>query len=166
MVKRAKKAIEEVSARTYYRYLLWFLERHRGHCTEADLEQAVMEYFGSHWTRADKQLINVGQHGTQPKWRNQLAWAKVLAGKRHQLFHTTVGKGKARQTILLAGWLVGLADAAAKRRSGQCMQKKCAGCGAYWPLSAIGCEECGRAFPAPSDKIDLPLDDLVREEKQ
>ena len=162
-MKRTKNIAEEVSVRTYYRYLLWYLEKHRGHCTEADLERAIKEDFGPHWTRADKQLIKVGEHAEQPKWRNQLAWAKVLAGKRHELFQTKVGKGKAKQTILLAGWLVGLAGDAASRRSGQCMQKKCGQCETYSPLSAIWCEQCGKLFPLPNDKVDLSLDDLVKE---
>jgi ribosomal protein L40E len=58
---------------------------------------------------------------------------------------------------------VGLADAAARRASAHCMHKKCRACGAYSPLSAIGCEECGIRFPVPNDKVDLSLEDLLKD---
>ncbi len=159
-IKRKRKPNPDISPRTYYRFLLWFLSQHRGHCTEADLENAVKQYIGPHWKPPDRRMMRVGRIGEQPKWLNSLAWAKVLARKRGELYQCRVGKGK-ENTVLIAGWLVQLSLAGYRRRPGRSMQKRCDDCGGGSPLSAIYCEHCFKSFPGPTAKVDVALEELL-----
>lgn len=75
---------QETSGRSYVQLLMLTLLNNGGVVTNKQLEQAVLRNFGSSFGPDDKRMIRVGRKGYRmTKWRNTLAWAKVMAKKKN-----------------------------------------------------------------------------------
>src|SRR5437588_2495945 len=84
-VKRLSKNVrgEENSARSYFWFLHELLPSVGGVIEHTDLEAAVLKHYGPGFGPDDLRLVGKG-HFRQPKWKNSLAWAKVMARRRWQ----------------------------------------------------------------------------------
>ena len=73
---------EEISPRSYLRFIQLYVRKKGGVVDQADLEIEIERHFGGIWGPDDLRPIrSVGGH-TRPKWKNSLDWAKVMA--RHE----------------------------------------------------------------------------------
>jgi len=96
---------EETSPHSYEQFILLQLHKHHGWMTQAQLEQAVLGNFGRSFGPDDLRLMRVGKSGAkQPKWRNNLAWAKVVLRKLGLILQRTrtVNGVKGTYVVLLA----------------------------------------------------------------
>ena len=69
---------EENSARSYFWFLHELLASVGGVIEQADLEAAVLKHYGPGFGPDDLRMMGKGLFH-QPKWKNSLAWAKVMA---------------------------------------------------------------------------------------
>lgn len=79
-MSRTPKGAEN-SAGGYVWFLGLALERHGGVMTASEIEAEFLRHYERSFGPDDKRLIRVGKHGRQPKWKNALAWAKVIGIK-------------------------------------------------------------------------------------
>jgi hypothetical protein len=82
---------EENSPRSYLQFMLALLNLNPV-ITQAELETELLEHFSSSFGPEDVRKMKVGKRGKQPKWKNSLAWAKVVARKQKTIAWRKRGK--------------------------------------------------------------------------
>jgi len=146
---------EEISARSYLRFIQLFIRKKGGVVDQADLEAEIEKHFGGIWGPDDLRPIrSVGGH-TRPKWKNTLDWAKVMARTEDPpILARTRRQKSGKFTVLVLiddttdpEWLAWV-----QHRTKQNFRKKCDGCNRWVRLSADSCEFCGEEFPVPSTR--------------
>lgn len=146
---------EEISPRSYLRFLQLYVRKMGGVVDQADLEAEIVKHFGDIWGPDDLRLIrSVGGH-RRPKWKNMLDWAKVMARTEDPPILARTQRRKSGTLRFLV-----LIDAATdpewlewvQRKTKHNFRKKCDGCNRWGRLSAEVCEFCGENFPVPSTR--------------
>jgi hypothetical protein len=138
---------EEISPRSYLRFMQRYLTVMGGFLDQSDLDWEIERHFEKIWGPADRRLI----HG-RPKWKNSLDWAKVMGRKLTPpiLSRTKkLSKGKFTAIVLITPetdpeWLEFVTEI--KPRKG--FKKKCKQCQNKVSLSTKRCRLCGYEFPA------------------
>jgi hypothetical protein len=82
---------EENSPRSYLQFILALLKMNPV-ITQAQLETELLEHFKPSFGPEDVRIMKVGKRGKQPKWKNSLAWAKVVARKQKTIAWRKRGK--------------------------------------------------------------------------
>jgi len=144
---------EEISARSYLRFIQLFIRKMGGVVDQADLEAEIEKHFGGIWGPDDKRPLRIGGKHPRPKWKNTLDWAKVMARQEDPPIMSRTQRQKyGRLSVLVLiddatdpEWLAWV-----QHKTKQNFRKKCDGCNRWVRLSAAKCPFCGEAFPAPA----------------
>jgi hypothetical protein len=172
-VRRLSKNVrgEENSARSYFWFLHALLPSVGGVIEQADLEAAVLKHYGPGFGPDDLRMVGKGGF-RQPKWKNSLAWAKVMARRRwedeggnltRQIVQRSRQEAGVKKTYLVLidptvtdqHWM----DWAVGRKAdpmGQVL-RRCPKCGHRQPLRWAECENCKRPFPTAERKHKVPV---------
>lgn len=146
---------EEISARSYLRFIQLLVRTKGGVVDQADLEAEIEKHFSDIWGPDDlRPLRSVGGR-TRPKWKNTLDWAKVMARQEDPPILSRTQRRKTGNFSVLVliddatdpEWVAWV-----QRKTKQNFRKKCAGCNRWVRLSAESCEFCGKGFPVPSSR--------------
>jgi hypothetical protein len=172
-VRRLSKNVrgEENSARSYLCFLLALPRLVGGVIEQADLEAAVLKHYGPGFGPDDLRMVGKGRF-RQPKWKNSLAWAKVMARPREadeggDLARRIVQRSR-RERGVKKTYLVLLdpavtdqewIDWALGRKTGPMRepQRRCPKCGHRQPLRFSSCCRCQRPFPKAERKHKVPV---------
>ena len=121
-VKRLSQNVrgEENSARSYFWFLHALLPSVGGVIEQADLEAAVLKHYGPGFGPDDRRTVGKGRF-RQPKWKNSLAWAKVMARSSHEFCGEAkgvlgVGMVEGRRRLPGGGFLTAFAPSASRWR--------------------------------------------------
>lgn len=85
--KRSIKALtpngpgEEISPRSYLRFIQLYVRKMGGVVDQADLEAEIVKHFGGIWGPDDLRPLRIAGKTARLKWKNSLDWAKVMARK-------------------------------------------------------------------------------------
>jgi hypothetical protein len=172
-VKRLSKNVrgEENSPRSYFWFLHALLQSVGGVIEQADLEAAVLKHYGPGFGPDDLRMMGKGRL-RQPKWKNSLALAKVMARRRWQdesgnLTSQIVQRSRQEAgvkktyivlidaTITDPEWIEWVLGRKAQPM-GQVL-RRCPKCGNRQPLRWTECEKCKRPFPKAERKHKVPV---------
>jgi hypothetical protein len=172
-VKRLSKNVrgEENSARSFFWFLHALLASVGGVIEQADLEAAVWNHYDPGFGPDDMRMVGRGSC-RQPKWKNSLAWAKVMARRRCQdasgnLTCQIVQRSRQEagvkktyivlidSTITDPEWIEWVLGRKAARLAQP--QRRCPKCGNCQPLRFWYCCRCQRPFPKAERKHKVPV---------
>jgi hypothetical protein len=150
-------AAHENSASAYAQFIVAFLSTKNGFCTGQQLVESFHRHYSHTFGPSDLRPIGKAK---LPKWRNTLAWAKVILQKQGKIAvrSTTRQQNGKKQTV---EYLVDcslpffkiIAFILEKRRK-RSFVKSCRKCGRLNRLSAEGCIACRKKFPLRKLRIE------------
>jgi hypothetical protein len=172
-VKRLSKNAqgEENSPRSYFWFLHELLPSVGGVIEQADLERAVLKHYSPSFGPDDLRIIGKARF-RQPKWKNSLAWAKVMVRRAWKddagnitpriLQRSCQEKGVKKTYLVLIDpnvtpqdWIDWVLQR--KRRRMSTPMRRCRNCGTNQPLNNIECCRCKRPFYKAERKHKIPV---------
>lgn len=141
-----------LSAYGYRAFLVALLKANDGYMTKDEILKDVEKHYSGAWGADD--LAKLGK-SKMTKWRNQLAWALVVLGKKKEVLWRQTKDDNGKKVV----WYV-LMSPETKAAYRQWVQeddrvvkrsfrKNCSFCGSKNLLSRKKCRKCKNVFPKP-----------------
>lgn len=145
----------ETSSLPYRDFILQRLKECDGVIFADELYRDIDAAFGHTFGVEDRRMKKVGRFGEQPKWKNNVDWAKSVLTRFGLIATRKALVGEGRRTTVIVGrpYRYDLFQWARQDNKRSSFTRICETCLTTNNLSDDSCSNCGQSFPEPNTKV-------------